>query len=173
MRIEQLTPEQQAFVASVYTKCVEVGDCRIWTGKKTDTGYPRMSRRGRWFIVRRELASIKAGRPLTAREMASCTCDDPACLEWDHIEVADVQAVRERAGAAGKYSTPSKAMRIAITKRRGAKIDIQTARAIRASEDPSESEAEKHGISPSMVRRIRNNEKWREYDSPFQGLGAR
>jgi hypothetical protein len=173
MRIDQLTTEQQAFVASVYAKCVEVGDCRIWTGKKTDTGYPRMSRRGRWFIVRREFAELKLGRKLEPREVASCKCGDPACLEWGHIRVVDIQQVRAEAGAAGKYSTPTKAIRLALAKRRSAKIDMETAREIRESSEASEVEAAKHGISPSMVRRIRANQKWRDYSSPFAGLGAR
>lgn len=173
MSIDQLEPEQREFVLFVREKCTEVGDCLIWTGRKTDSGYPRMTRDGREFIVRREMAAMKIGRALTPREMATCTCGERACLEWDHIAVQDIQRVRQQTGAKGKYSTPSKGIRLAIARRQGAKIDMETVKAIRASQDASHVEAAKHGISSSMVRRIRSHQKWRDYSSPFAGLGAR
>lgn len=170
MRIDQLTPEKQEFVRAVYAKCIEVGDCQIWQGKKTGNGYPSMLLDEKYVVVRRVLGAMKLGRELKSREMASCKCKDPACLEWDHIRVADISVIRAETGAAGGYGSLSKSIRLAMNKRKGAKIDLDGARAIRASEDPSHIEAAKHGISPSMVRLIRRNRKWRELSGHFAGL---
>ncbi len=173
MKIFQLNPDDQATVASIYEQCTEVGDCQLWTGGTTEGGYPRMHNGTRQVTVRRVLAAMKLGRPLTPREMASCTCGEIKCLEWDHIRVADISTIRAEAGAKGNYSHPTKGMRISLARRKVSKLNEQRVREIRASTDPSHIEAVKHGVSPSMVRRIRAQDRWREIGNPFQGLGAR
>lgn len=173
MKITQLSKEDQATVASIYAQCTELGECRLWTGGKTEGGYPRMYNGERQVTVRRVLAGMKIGRPLKPREMASCTCGEITCLEWDHIRVADISTIRAEAGAKGNYSHPTKGMRISMARRKDSKLNDQRVRDIRDSTDPSHIEAAKHGISPSMVRRVRAGDRWRDHASPFAGLGAR
>lgn len=172
-----MKPEDWAFVDAVYAKCVDDGGCMIWKGACTSTGYPRMTVDNRVVTVRRVMAAQKIGRPLKPSEFASSTCNDPRCLFWDHIRVVTVAKRRSEVGADGGYSSRTKGAKISAYKRSTeAKLigGQEAAEAIRLDPRPSHEVAPDHGISPSMVRKIRRGVAWKPLqNSPFSGLGAR
>jgi hypothetical protein len=167
--------ETTALRALVESKCIEVGDCLIWQGRMTSSGYPRIQIAGENFMVRRLMAEAKIGRKLKPKEVAASTCNDPACLCWDHVRVTTLQQRRIETGRAGGYSTKAKGMRISMEKRKDSKLvgGQVAADEIRSDPRPSHEVAPEYGVSPSMVRRIRGGKAWQPIASPFAGLGAR
>lgn len=175
MSLDELSDENKAYVKLVHSRCVEEGECILWTGHTTSSGYPSMNRVGRYRIVRRELASLKLGRKLGQHEFASSTCNEPTCLCWDHIRVVTITKRRRETAAAGGYSAKTKGMRIAISRRKQCKLigGEQSAQAIRADPRPSHIVAPEYGVSASMIRNIRRGHSWVPHTNPFAGLGAR
>jgi hypothetical protein len=80
-------------------------------------------------------------------------------------------------GADGGYSSRAKGAKISAFKRAAESKLIggeAAAEAIRLDPRPSHEVAPEHGISSSMVRKIRRGESWMPlHNSPFAGLGAR
>lgn len=79
------------------------------------------------------------------------------------------------AAARGSFSSRSRAAKIAAGKRSSgaAKLTLEQAREIRASEDTGPVLAERYGVNRSLIGSIRRGVAWRDYSDPFAGLGAR
>lgn len=175
MRIDQLPEEKRAFVESIYEQCTEEGDCMIWGGRVTSSGYPRIWIDKKNLMVRRLLVEIKYGRPLANGEIAASKCNDPICLCWSHARVMTTAERRAETGADGGYSSHAKGLRISISHRKTAKLEggEESATAIRMDSRASHVVGPDYGISASMVRKIRRGVAWKTIQSPFSGLGAR
>ncbi|HAX23071.1 MAG TPA: hypothetical protein DCY64_22645 [Hydrogenophaga sp.] len=175
MRIDQLNDEQRAFVESIYAQCTEEGDCMIWEGRVTSSGYPRIWVDGKNMMVRRLLVELKIGRPLARGEIAASKCKDQMCLCWSHAKAMTTAERRAETGADGGYSSHTKGLRISISHRKTAKLEggEASAAAIRMDSRASHVVGPDYGISASMVRKIRRGEAWKAIQSPFAGLGAR
>ena len=164
-------------VDAIYARCIDDAGCMIWQGSYSASGIPRMTVNHRTATVRRVMAAHKIERPLKPSEFASSTCNDPRCLCWDHIRVVTVAKRRAEVGADGGYSSRAKGAKISASKRATeAKLigGEAAAEAIRLDPRPSHEVAPEHGISPSMVRKIRRCDAWKPlHNNPFSGLGAR
>jgi hypothetical protein len=160
----------------IYTKAYDDAGCMIWTGSTTASGYGRIVVDGKATTVRRVLAEKMLDRALRKNEFAASTCNDKRCVCAEHVRVVTVSARRAETGAAGGYSSRAKGAKIAQHKRENA-AKLQggqvAADAIRCDSRPSHEVAPEHGISASMVRRIRQGLSWKPLNSPFAGLGAR
>lgn len=157
-------------LAQVYQKTYDDGGCLIWTGAMTNSGYARIIVDGVAKTVRRVLAEKKIGRRLRGNEFAAATCNCKACVSGDHIRVITVATRRSEAGAAGGYSSPAKAAKIAAAKRATAKLTMDQVSMARADPRPSDHVAAELGVSGSMIRQIRGYHAWKDYSSPFRGL---
>jgi hypothetical protein len=175
MKLSDLSKTQKEFLAWVKSDCEELGDCRLWCGRVTSSGYPLVRIDGKNTMLRREIAAMKIGRPLKRDEIAASTCNDPLCLAWDHVRVITQAQRRAETGAEGKYSTRAKGIRISMDIRKKAKLQggQQAADSIRLDPRPSHVVCLEYGVSPSMVRKIRRGLAWNPISSPWGGLGAR
>jgi hypothetical protein len=87
IRAKRLTKERQ--VRDGMTPCME------WTGALVK-GYPRVyvgkiKRKDAWRDGHRYSLSRKIGRPLRSDEIAMHQCDNPICINPDHLEVGSHQ----------------------------------------------------------------------------------
>lgn len=156
----------------VQARCEEVGDCWMWQGATSDTGYPIMKRYGGpCMFVRRVVMQLK-GRPPAARQPVVSTCGEKCCCNPSHLKLATPSEVGKRAAAQGAYSSPARAAKIAKARRNapGAKLTLDQAREIRASEESGPVLAARFGIDKSQVNNIKRGDAWREYCTPFSGL---
>lgn len=75
--------------------------CWFWTGPHDRAGYGRMKICGRDTRLSRAIWEIANGAPLLAHEVARHTCDNPPCLNPDHLRrgtVADNNRDRDVRG---------------------------------------------------------------------------
>lgn len=159
----------------IKARCEEVGDCWIWQGATSDTGYPIMKRgAGPCLLVRRVVAGIK-GTPPAARQPVVVTCGEKCCCNPDHVRLSTVKKVAEAAAKAGAYSSIDRCAKVAKARRAapGAKLNEGKARDIRLSAKTSAALATEYGVSLSLIKSIRAGRAWKDYASPFAGLGAR
>ena len=152
-------------------RTVEEGDCALWQGYIGNT-VPQVSHAGKVVPVRRLMLEMQ-GRELRPGEYAVPRCKNPECVHPDHILVRN-PAQHSKAMLAVPRNEQLKAARLAEYKRKhAAKITIEIAREIRASAEAGHVLGARFGIDKSQVARIRKGTSWREFSSPFAGLGAR
>ena len=94
-------------------------------------------------------------------------CGVDGCVDQRHMKKG------ERGDALrGKPLPMLHRRRIAQTRRQNAKLTVEAARSIRASDDIARVAAKKAGVSQGTVADIRAGRRWKEYGGLFTGLGA-
>lgn len=165
----------QITLEKIKARCETDSGCWVWEGAVSSTGYPIIHQRpGTCKLVRRVVAELK-GTPPEPRQPVVVKCGEKCCCNPDHIRLSTVKNVGRKAAKEGAFSKLDRRMKIANAKRNSpnAKLDIQKARDIRLSEKSSAALAVEYGVNLSLIKAIRAGRAWRDYSSPFAGLGAR
>lgn len=157
-------------LAQIKAKTEEVGDCWIWQGYISNTGYPVYGKGHK--LVRRIVYEL-GGNVLKPRQPIITTCGDKCCVNPAHIKASTIAEVSKKAAEGGAWGGLARAAKIAATKRTAGKIDMETALAIRMSDESGPVLAERYGLHRSMVNRIKRGESWKDHTNPFFALGAR
>lgn len=160
----------------IYARCIEDGGCLLWEGPMKQ-GHPVMSAPAAFIVgsrqtgavpvpVRRVVWALTRGA-LAPGKFLICRCD-PRCIS--HIRaVSQSERTRillgNRERSTGHVANIAQAMR-----KRSSTIDMEIARAIRASGERDHVLAARYGISRSSVSMIRLGKTWREYTSPIGAM---
>jgi hypothetical protein len=149
------------------------GDCLVWR-HGCSNGHPAMKHQGKNVLVRRALWAGLNG-PIPAGKIIRCTCDTDRCVNPEHLECTTYQRLGKQLGALGLMSGPIRSAAIAKAKRSGkqAKITEADVNRIRNSSETGASLAKELGIHEATVSRIRLHKSWKNFSSPWTGLGAR
>lgn len=148
---------------------VDDGGCLIWGGYIDPVRGP-MARAGEetpTSVRRMAWVAAKRGR-LGYSDIIYMKCAVDGCVELRHMK----KAVRGDS-VRNKPLPVLQRRRIALTRRKGAKLTVEVARAIRESDDIARVAAEKAGISKSTVADIRAGRRWKDYGGFFTGLVGR
>lgn len=153
----------------------EVGECWIWQQGTTKQGYPIMKPRGCKCQTVRRIVMHLQGKNVAVRQPVTTTCDERLCVNPAHLRASTLQAVARKAAAQGKIGGPRLGAAIAAARRRLGltKLTLEDAAAIRVSTDSPDAIAARFGVNASQIKRVRRGEAWKDYSSPFAGLGAR
>jgi hypothetical protein len=156
----------------VRARCIEDADCWVWQGFKQAGVMPMINNGGKIMAVRRALFLETHAEVAKGCEVVP-TCETRHCVNPDHIAQITVKRRRQQI-AKRRNEQPVSAAMIARNRSMFAKLDIEKARAIRASEEGSGVLAERYGVSRTRINSVRNGSAWQE-SSPFAGLfqGAR
>lgn len=153
-------------ITRIHLNCVECADCMVWQGPKSQSGIPRRASKS----LRRIVYEAAKG-PVQPHLMVSVTCEHSMCLNPEHMKANTKGAVLKRT-----YATTDLASRRSIssraTARKRAKLNMDKARAIRASDETIDVLAGRYGVDRTLISQIRRGTAWKDA-SPFAGLGAR
>lgn len=151
-------------------RCVEEGDCLLWTGPTSETGHPNMMLAGtrRKCMVRRVIYEAKKGTIPKGRLIVT-TCGNRLCLHEDHLRAVTMPEARRRAAERGEYRNPLAALKRTATLRRNSRYDEETIRRIRDAPTAKVAHLET-GASLAYVYAIRHGQRRAPLASPFQGL---
>lgn len=167
-------PDGAAFtdvLRRVYAKCEEDGTgCWIWGGCCPRDDQPLMTYEGRPQMVRR--AVFQETRGLVKRGfVVSRTCESVNCVAPKHMKEQSKRDHRREQVTKGTAPRTTRA-RTEFCRKQFGKLDMEKARAIRASDETEIVLAERYGVSHTAIGMARRGETWKE-PSPFAGLGAR
>ena len=154
------------------TRVVIEGDCWVWTGcmNGSTKAVPVARIAGRSVTVRRVAAHL-GGHQQKARRF-SVTCGNPRCVNPNHvIDESLVRVKKERFRL--KVSEHERRAKIASTKRKNATLTADMVAEIRASDEPGYTIAKRMGVTPKVVYDARSYRTWKDYSSPWAGMGAR
>lgn len=159
-------------IDTLMARTTEVGDCMEWQGYSTNN-VPQVFHDGKIYAVRR-LILLLSGKVLKPGDHASCRCGNRLCVKPEHI----VHRNRtQHASAMGKSPVRKELQRSAkladFAREHRAKLTMEIAREIRCSSESGQVLADRFGVHRSLVSRIRRGQMWRDFSSPFAGLGAR
>lgn len=157
----------------IKARCEEVGDCWIWQGATSQTGYPIVKVNGEGCrLVRRVVLGLK-GVCLKKRQPTVTTCNDKLCVCPNHVKSSNPSSVGRMAAKRGAFSSPARGAKIAKVRRAAAdaKLTEEQAREIRMSPESGPALAARYGVNRSRIQAIKRGAAWKEYtDNPFAGL---
>ena len=152
----------------VRARCYEEGDCLIWTGDVSGDGMrPRFFVDGARVPIRKALWEALHG-PVKEGCRIGTSCKTLHCVEPAHL----IQRTRSMEMKGIKRSTATKA-KIAAARRVGSTYTPELVAEIRGSDLTHTALAESLNLPYKHIRRIRNFDIWKDYITPFAGLGAR
>jgi hypothetical protein len=173
-------------LASLTALCTEEGECLIWPGigpQRKKIKRPTVFHNGVRQSVRRLFAALR-GDPQALAEQAgtaepghwAATCGDPHCMAKAHTvrrsrgeHMANART-RANVGATNQL----RIAKIIRTKRAQAgKLSDEQIAAIQASSRGIKAEASVHGVSHSLISRIRRRNPARAAGTVWAGLGGR
>lgn len=158
-----------AYLMSVIrSRCVEEGDCLLWTGEVDRTGrQPRFYVDGKRTSVRLSLFRELKGEPKDGYRIG-VRCGTARCVEPDHL----VARTRSQALKGVKRSLATRA-KIARARAPHRKLSDEQVAEIRASDLNQYELAAIHGVSQKSISRVIRNETFQTYGGHFAGLGER
>lgn len=131
--------------------------CWNWTGYKDKDGYGTLTikkENGSHSPIRaHRFSMILNGHEIDERALVLHRCNNPSCVNPDHLYIGDqVQNMQDRIAHVG-YSSGEKHF--------NAKITEEIAEKVFLFEGPAYKAAEEFGISASQARNIRAGRQWR------------
>lgn len=163
MKFENVT------LADILQRTEEVGDCMEWTGHCNRGKHPHWRLNGNLHPAGRVVWTLAHEREPSRRMLIGTRCGNPRCIHPDHL----IARSRSKANLAAGARDITYRVRQASLKRKNSRLTIEIVREIRASTEPANVFDARYGLSPGYAWRIRTNKAWREYGTPFAGLGAR
>lgn len=159
-----------ASLESMTANCEWDGDCLIWTGDRTNAGYPLASIKGGRRISAKVVMLELSGKKRPTGAVAITTCGCKACLNLDHLKWGTRKEAQQAAAARGVFSRPDHVIRNRL--RHFKTITDDEISEIRASgKDPATVAAE-YGISKGYAQKIIAY-KARVPRNPFAGVFMR
>lgn len=160
------TPIPDVRLADLIARTEECGDCLEWTRHALDGKFPQWRVDGYLWPTRRLLWILTRG-PIKPGQQVGVKCSNPLCVHPDHL------VSRTKAKAAPRGPMPIvQRQRISSARRAKSTLDIETVRAIRASDEMAIDLDARYGLRAGYSSRIRLNKVWRDHANPFGGLGA-
>lgn len=164
------TAEDGAYLlARIRRWCKDDADCQVWTGYCGKGEMPVMSVKGTPRTVRRMVHQLEVG-PVRANAEVVSTCGTARCVAAEHLK--QINKTQRRRESAAKRSAGASVRLLSANRVRQGKLDMEKARAIRASEESGPVLADRYGVSTALISLVRRGQSWAE-PSPWSGLGAR
>lgn len=165
-----MSPEQTA--EWIWSRCHEDGDCVLWDGAVARGGGPAATdpETGKTAPVRRVLMRA-LGFDLEGK-VATTSCKHPLCMARGHLLALTRKQLQKRTGPSISANVVRNA-KLAEIKRARSYLTMEIVRDIRASGMRATDAAEHWGIPLQTAARVIRHDTWKDYSSPFAGLGAR
>lgn len=154
----------------IKARIIDDAGCEIWQGC-TANGHPFIRTKEGGKLVRR-IVWHAANGPIPAGKIIRCTCETPNCVSLECLTLTTHGKLAKEMGAIGLMSGQKRSANIAKAKRKNAKLTEQCAREIRQSNETIATLSKRYGIAESNISRVKLGKIWRDFSSPWAGLGA-
>lgn len=154
-------------------RVIDDAGCKVWQGGHSN-GHPCVRIDGKNLLLRRLLWEQNHGA-IPAGLVVHMTCCTRSCVSLECMELITRRQMAKINGANGLSSGMARSAAIARAKRAGsqAKLTPLAVIDIRTSVDTVSVLAERWGVSQGHISKVRQHKAYRDFASPFYGLGAR
>lgn len=150
--------------AHIESQCVREGGHMIWAGNWDQYRRGVIQVDGRRYDVRRELWRMKTGHQPRISSSITARCEHEKCMT--HLQLTT------RAGRPGRKHNLATRKKLAEQKRSRSKYGPELVAQVRASDKSYKQIARETGMKLSTVGAIKGGRLWKDYSSPWAGLGA-
>ena len=158
-------------IDSIAARCVEEGDCLLWTGGCDGHGRPKCRHDGRSDYVRRVMRELVDGKRIPPGKVVAAQCGNKLCVSANCSVIGTDKTRGALAAKRGAYTSAAKAARIAVARAAQSRFDPATIQMVRDHPGPSRAAARDAGMSSSYARAIRAGKVRRAATiNPFAGL---
>lgn len=158
--------ESQRLLHIIRCRCKVTAHDGCWTWQGATTGvHPQMSWKGRGGqMVRRLAYQAHFGVTLGELRVSPNNCSNVLCVNPEHLTCWSRSEHLREQHRSGSRSTPLHYIhRVAALKRKGrVKLDLETAREIRASQDTCKALAKRYGVNHTTISAVRRGRIWRD-----------
>lgn len=165
-----MTDKNQKRIDYILSRCVEEGDCLMWTGHVSKDRLPIITENRAKKSARRKLYEAIKGAELPKNKIVRMKCGNHLCMNPDHLQVLTIAQARKADGKAGRYSTPIMQITRTRSSRARGKLTLEQAREIRASSLSLRKLSEIYGVDKSNIAHIKNGKAWADHENPFIGM---
>lgn len=147
------------------------GDCLIWTSS-TCNGYPTI-KVGKKNLYVRSIVFKAAGKTKRTTDKITCQCENRLCVSPLCMRAKTSSAILKASAMRGVWGSASHSLKISMTRRSTpglTKLNMDIAREVRSSPEPSKVLAQRYGVNKSLINRIRSNGLWRDHANPYMSL---
>ena len=131
-----------------------------------------MRQDGKAVLVRRAIWQDKHG-DIEPGKIIRMTCETTGCVHPDHMQLTTYKRLAKQLGSLGLMSGPVRSSKIAATKRaKYAKLTHDAVMEIRSSNETGKALAEKFQVAQGHISKIQLGKCWKQFSSPWAGLGA-
>jgi hypothetical protein len=168
MASKSIMSPKELLLERVKSRCRDDGGCWHWPGACTGDGSPSMSFMGKVVSIRRELLKHVRGID-PGKNFARDTCNNPRCLNPDHLVVMTRSATSKEIAEQRPASYRIRGAKISATlrKRYGQRLSDEALADIRMSGDPTPVLAERYGVMRQVIGDIRAGRRMKDYSNPF------
>lgn len=154
------TALQQRVLAMCEVSC----DCWVWKGFAISGSQPsiNMGKSGGQGLVRRFLLREKLGRDIEPGKYAGRTCETTLCVNPAHIKETSRSEQQMLVAARKPAAAHCSAKRRDATRQACGTLDLEKARAIRASDESTEVLMARYGVTATTIKNVRNGKTWVE-----------
>lgn len=153
----------------IKAKTIECGDCLIWQGYCNRGTTPVININKVPTAVRRLVYLNEKGPVHPGWEVVG-TCESPKCVSAEHMK--QVTMADRRREMSRKRNSRQSLRAVQKMRTNHAKLTMEKAREIRASDEPTMLLAQRYGVSGTLIGYVRSGRSWAE-PSPWNGLGER
>jgi hypothetical protein len=147
---------------TLHDRCTEEGNCRLWNGSLNSAGHPTASINGKNTLVRRYVLEHLMDKRLGRTNRAATYCNNPVCCSERCLFVSSPSAVLKRAYVTLMQNPAELHKRRQFSVKAGfAKLNMEKADQIRASQEAPKVLAERFGVSTNSIYEIRRGHSWR------------
>lgn len=148
------------------------GDCFLWK-RSCCNGHPAMRHEEKTQLVRRVIWKTLHGS-VPAGKILQTTCEDLKCIKPDHLVLSTYAKVAKKLGPSvmgglKRSANVAKAKRLQSC----AKLNLEIVAEIRSGTETGVALSKRLGVPQSLISKVRLHRCWKDYSSPFLGLGAR
>lgn len=142
-------------ILGLFSHTKKIGECRVWLGKVNADGYARKLLGKRQTFVHRTMYELCTGEAIPAGKIVMHSCDNPPCINIDHLSVGTDQDNTNDMMRKGRKN-PAKGER-----NHKAKLTAKQVLEIRVFTGTYQEACAKYQIDNTTFYNIRNRKTWR------------
>jgi hypothetical protein len=163
----------EASIEAIRANCDEVGDCWEWRGAMDCTAPVMRPAGSRKLMPVRRVVMTLTGKSVDGR-LACAKCLNDRCVNPEHAVGLTRQQLQQRTAQVTQYGrSPARSAKLALARRRHSQMTEEIVADMRASGLSTRAAAAAFGCGQTAAADILAGRTWRDYSSPFAGLGAR
>lgn len=141
--------------------------CWVWQGPLNSSGYGRFLSDGKKVYAHRAMWEFAHGRPIPKGMLVCHRCDRPRCVNPYHLFLGTARDNIQDMWQKGRGSKPP------LSTRKGEKVPAHKlteadVTAIRLSDEPQRVLAERYGVRPANISRIKTGVRWAHSAGPLK-----